>query len=177
MKKMLCALSVGALLICSACAVTLPDSLPPLSGGAATPPLISEAPETPSDFVSPDNTVETKPDYSMEITQQPSETGQNITYVYVNNTGSAVNILAIPLLEKMTPEGWKTVEFAHGTGFCGTPDCLAANSRSLEWTLDTEMLYGGPLDAGLYRLSFDIVNDNYNKTGVLSSEFNVLQHA
>ena len=170
MKKTVCLIIfctltlLCTLCICTACH-TIVDPGPPLSGSATAVPHPSTLPETP-EIAAPAEKIR------LEMSPLMSESGQqDIKYTYINDTNAAVNILAIPCLEVKTPDGWKNVEFSENIGFCGTPDCLAANSRSLDWTLDVEYLYGGPLDAGTYRLSFDILDNNYNPTDVISAEF------
>ena len=176
MKRLVTILTLCTLLFCASCTETITDNLPPLSDIVeAAPPQQSIAPEAP-EVTAPqiDSPVMQPPDIRLEISQSPPDSRQLITYTYINGTDKAVNIVAIPRLERAIPEGWETVEFSGNVGFCGTPDCLAAHSRSLEWTLDTEYLYGGALDAGLYLLSFEVVDDNYEIMDMISGVFSVL---
>jgi len=163
MKKLILFIVLSVLLLCPACFSVIPDQLPPLSGGAETP-ASSPTAEIPAP----------QPEFRMEINSLSAKFGHDITYVFINDTDSAVNIVSIPHLERKTSEGWEDVEFAENIGFCGTPDCLAAFSRSIEWTLETEYLYGGSLAAGIYRLSFDIVDDDYYPSDTISAVFDVL---
>ena len=171
MKKTIAILALLTLLLYASCAKTITDDAPPLSEGVGnTPPQSTALPPVTS---TPEITA-TLPKIRLEIAQSPVSHMQTVTYTYVNDTDAAVNIVAIPHLERRAPDGWVPVEFSDNIGFCGTPDCLASNSRSLDWPLDAEYLYGKPLDAGFYRLSFDVVDDNYEVADVIFADFEVL---
>ena len=173
MKKIITILALFALL-CASCTDTIIDEQPPLADGSEAYPHQSVAPDTPAVTAPACDSVAELPDIRLEITNIPSGDGQSVTYAYINDTDVAINIMAIPHLEIKTPDGWAPVEFSDNIGFCGTPDCLASNSRSLDWTLDTEYLYGKPLDTGFYRLSFDVVDVNYELADVIFADFEVL---
>lgn len=173
MKKLILIFVVCALLICTSCGKILNDIKPPLSDtgesdAAATPsPGGTTAPDPGSTGISDVDGL------YLEISGEKYAAGEKIKYTYINNTDAAVNILSIPHLEQKTSGGWVEVPFCDGVGFCGTPDSIAANSRSLEWELDTETLYGGALVAGIYKLSLSIVDDKYDPVGAIQAEFEV----
>lgn len=173
MKKLICVLLLFALLLCVSCNRVITDAVPPLSqtdgpAGSADPKNTGTAHE-PNDPATPD-----KSRVYLEISSDTFAVGDVIKYTYVNNTGLAVNILSIPRLEIETATGWEPVPFCDGVGFCGTPDSIAANSRSLEWELDTEMLYGSALESGRYRLSLSIVDVEYKPVDSIHADFEVV---
>ena len=171
MKKLVIILLLCSVLIFSTFVKLLPYNKPPLADIVTAPPQESDEPVFTEDTPPADEPVAPQPKYHMEVELTPLIQGQKIKYVFINNSNKALNILAIPHLEIKTPDGWQTVEFSEKIGFCGTPDCLAANSRSIEWALDVELLYGGPLEQGHYQLSFEMVDDDYNTIGVISADF------
>lgn len=161
---------IGAVLISALCASCAPRSwaLEP----TATPGLTDVSPPDVTD--APDET-DARPFY-LELSGERFTAEQTISYIYVNNTDERINVLAIPRLEKDTENGWLELPFKENVGFCGTPDGVAAMDRSTEWTLDVENLYGAPLEAGRYRLSFDVVDDDYEKFDEIFGEFEIVQN-
>lgn len=72
---------------------------------------------------------------------------EQIAYTVVNDSGDALSLSPIPLLEIKTDDGWQKVEFG-SVGFCGTHDPLDA---SRDGVLD--LGWFDTLTPGEYRLT------------------------
>jgi len=167
MKKFVCVLCVCALALCAACSGKLVEA-PPIVD--PTPPVtIHEIAETISEVV------EVAP-VRLVMPDAPFAVGQDIEYSYVINSDELVRITDIPHLERETENGWRAVQFAESVGFCGTPNHYPAAEGEI-WinsTLDVTYLYGAPLEAGRYRLSFNVVDEDYLTFEVIQAEFEIV---
>lgn len=156
MKKLIYFLTICVLLFCASC-TTICE--PPPSSGTDESNVVVDTPDISGIY--------------LEISDKFAA-GDIITYTYVNNTDAAINIPSIPRLEQKTSDGWSEVSVRVGVMSCVTPDSIAARSRSLEWELDTEFLYGSALEPGIYKLSFQLSDDEYKPTDIIYAMFEVL---
>lgn len=171
MKKLVLGILVCTLLLTSACAANgTVIELPPLPENSAAEGLADTgAPISPDIFA---------PGFSapvdVEMTADTYKSGDIISYKFINRRDTAVNILNIPSLYEITPNGLEVIKLSDTVGFCGTPDCLAANSESLLWTLDPSELYDSPLNPGQYLLKFNVLDDDYNLIDFISCDFKII---
>lgn len=182
MKKLLYIAAVFAVVLfcvsCNAFGVTLEQPPQPISDNepdTGDPQKQPDADNTDEpQFMEPDNN---PVDIDMGLRVEMADTfaqGETITYSFTNITDSKANILNIPRLYMGTENEENLLPYADGPGFCGTPDCIAAYSTSLVWTLDAKYLFGSDLPSGSYLLTFDVLDDNYEVVETLYAEFEVL---
>ena len=78
-------------------------------------------------------------------------------------------VVLIPTLERLIDGEWTALQ-PEGVGFCGTPDTI---EDELEYELPLEW-YRDSLEAGTYRLSFSMVEEeNYEQIGIVSADFDL----
>ena len=156
----------GALLLLIGCGATGVSMLPPVISPVSTPPATA-TPDIPSDGPGVLPT-----DFAFEVPQgYHSRSASEIPYTFHNWTDADVLVVAIPSLYFIDGDCEATlVPFAERVGFCGTPDYFAPQSHSVR-ALDLSLY--GELDAGTYRLEFDVVDENYEFVETISAEFKV----
>ena len=166
MKRIAVAVAIAMIFAtCAACAE---------SPGKNLTPIITGSPAS-GDNDGVKVIVENPPEAYLRLAARTFMAGNMITYTYVNETETPVNILSIPRLERLSEEGgWVVVPFCENVGFCGTPDTVEAKSHSIQWSLDAELLYGGALETGTYRLTFAVLDDDFTEIDTISNEFDVV---
>lgn len=170
MKKLFYIAAAGALLLlCVSCAAT------GLTVIQTPSPISDDIPvsDDPQKTETGGNSEDEDAPLLVVMTSDGFTVGEPITYKFMNMSDSTANILNIPRLYKGTEHESNLLPYADGVGFCGTPDCIAANSASLEWTLDAEYLFGSELSPGSYLLAFDVLNDDYDVICTLYTEFEI----
>ncbi|MCD7827483.1 MAG: hypothetical protein LUG85_02970 [Clostridiales bacterium] len=105
---------------------------------------------------------------TVEITDEVTTESESIVYEIKNTSFSRASAGYSFTLEVESEDEWNAVSFAEGYGFRAVAVVISAFA-SFTVTVDLNDAFGGPLDAGNYRLTVSVSGTDY------STEFTVVQ--